>query len=145
MNRTDRLVHQFNSFGASARAISWAQNDLLRAECKSRAALVAVTHRRRPDEACIASDAGDVGDPGGQAGPQQYLEVTVGSDGEVGISVAGAPCLRFRSGAGGGQSWYTRNALLLLAQAIERDNAQAPQSEPVAMPTQAQCSHTGEG
>lgn len=66
-------------------------------------------------------------DTDGQTNPAQDLEVTFGPDGDAWVTVAGAPPLRFRTHAGGGGSWNTRNALLLLAEAIKRDNEERPQ------------------
>jgi hypothetical protein len=57
----------------------------------------------------------------------QYLSVTIGIDGDPWVHV-GATSLRFRTYCGGGKSLNTRNALLLLAEAIRRDNEISPQN-----------------
>lgn len=71
-------------------------------------------HRRRQD------------DTDGETGPDQDLAVSIGPDGDMWVLMPGAS-LRFRSWAGGGQSLRVRNALLVLAEAIRRDNEARPQ------------------
>jgi hypothetical protein len=66
-------------------------------------------------------------DTDGKTGPDQDIEVTVGVDGDAWILLPGMPSLRFRTWAGGGNSLRVRNALLVLAEAIRRDNAELPQ------------------
>ena len=67
-------------------------------------------------------------DTDGETGPEQNLSVAFGPDGdawvECGLMIRS---LRFRTYAGGGQSLRVRNALLVLAEAIRRDNEEAPQ------------------
>lgn len=59
----------------------------------------------------------------------QALEVMVMSDGDVAISIGKRQELRFRTDTGGGCSPRVRNALLALAEAIRRDNEDAPQED----------------
>jgi len=66
-------------------------------------------------------------DTDGQRDTQQDLTISIGPDGDAWVVVAGAPPLRFRTMAGGGCSLRVRNALLVVAEAIRRDNADRPQ------------------
>jgi hypothetical protein len=66
-------------------------------------------------------------DTDGKRGIEEDLTVSIGPDGDMWVVVAGAAPLRFRSDAGGGQSLRVRNALLVLAEAIRRDNNERPQ------------------
>lgn len=66
-------------------------------------------------------------DTDGETGPEQDLAVTFGPDGDAWVMLPGLRSLRFRTWAGGGQSLRVRNALLVLAEAIRRDNAERPQ------------------
>ncbi|HZZ99135.1 MAG TPA: hypothetical protein VFK07_00280 [Candidatus Paceibacterota bacterium] len=63
---------------------------------------------------------------------QGELEVLVGPDGDAWIRTThpDGEMLRFRTFSGGGQSVRVRNALLLLAKAIELDNTERPQQRP---------------
>jgi hypothetical protein len=55
-----------------------------------------------------------------------HLSVTIGEDGDAWVSLDEADA-RFRMpGFGGGASQYTRTALVILAEAIRRDNAEHP-------------------
>ena len=67
-------------------------------------------------------------DTDGDTGPAQDLSLTFGPDGDAWVIL---PCaensLRFRTWAGGGHSLRTRNALLVLAEAIRRDNEEFTQ------------------
>jgi hypothetical protein len=54
--------------------------------------------------------------------PSQTLEVYVTADGDAHLVATAFQSLRFRHGLGGGLSPRTRNALLVLAEAIRRDN-----------------------
>lgn len=58
--------------------------------------------------------------------PSEILEIAVAVDGDVHILLPQGVSLRFRTWAGGGLSLRTRNALLVLAEAIRRDNEVAP-------------------
>jgi hypothetical protein len=58
---------------------------------------------------------------------EQYLSVTIGVDGDAWLQV-GIDSLRFRTYFGGGMSLNTRNALLLLVEALRRDNEISPQN-----------------
>jgi hypothetical protein len=58
----------------------------------------------------------------------QELSVTFGVDGDAWIMLLTLPSLRFREYSGGGMSIRTRNALLVLAEAIRRDNEMSPQN-----------------
>lgn len=66
-------------------------------------------------------------DTDGDRGPTQDLAVTLGPDGDAWLRAGGGEVLRFRTHAGGGQSLRTRAALLVLAEAIRRDNEERPQ------------------
>lgn len=59
----------------------------------------------------------------------QALEVMVMHDGDVAVSIGKRQELRFRTDTGGGCSPRVRNALLVLAEAIRRDNEEIPQEE----------------
>lgn len=80
------------------------------------------TYRRRHD------------DNDGDLSSSQDLKVTVGADGDVWTSARDSDSLRFRTWAGGGASPRVRNALLVLAEAIRRDNADRPQRKPSKIP-----------
>lgn len=56
----------------------------------------------------------------------QTLGVMVGGDGDVHVLLPNFKSLRFRTWGGGGLSLRTRNALLVLAEAIRRDNETLP-------------------
>lgn len=66
-------------------------------------------------------------DTDGKRDATQNLEVWFGPDGDAWVQVGTTEPLRFRTWAGGGTSLRTRNALLLLAEAIKRDNEENPQ------------------
>lgn len=68
-------------------------------------------------------------DTDGKPGPDQELAVTFGQDGDAWLLLPGMQSLRFRTWAGGGHSLRVRNALLVLAEAIRRDNAEIPQQD----------------
>lgn len=57
----------------------------------------------------------------------QCLSVGFGQDGDAWIQTHGPMGLRFRTSGGGGMSLRVRNALLVLAEAIRRDNEDRPQ------------------
>lgn len=59
----------------------------------------------------------------GQRGPEHALTVVIGQDGDLHVLQCGDNSLRFREPFGGGASPRVRNALLVLAEAIRRDNA----------------------
>lgn len=59
--------------------------------------------------------------------PTGILGVMFGPDGDAYVSIDFHPTLRFRTEVGGGGSQRTRNALILLAEAIRLDNADRPQ------------------
>lgn len=67
-------------------------------------------------------------DTDGQSGPQQELQVTFSRDGDAWVLLGDMQTLRFRSYFGGGQSLRVRNALMVLAEAIRRDNEESPQT-----------------
>jgi hypothetical protein len=97
-------------------AVLRAQNTLLNGAYWPKTLEARATYARRHD------------DTDGLRTADQYLAVTVGVDGDAWISV-GATSLRFRTYFGGGMSLNTRNALLLLAEAIRRDNDELTQNE----------------
>lgn len=68
-------------------------------------------------------------DTDGDRGPAQTLTVALGPDGDAWVlqPPPNSPDFRFRTHAGGGQSPRVRNALLVLAEAIRRDNEDRPQ------------------
>ncbi len=59
----------------------------------------------------------------GQRGAEHELTVVIGRDGDLHVLQCGEISLRFREPFGGGASPRVRNALLVLAEAIRRDNA----------------------
>lgn len=59
--------------------------------------------------------------------PEGFLAVSFGPDGDAYVSIHMHPVLRFRTEIGGGGSPRTRNALILLAEAIRLDNEARPQ------------------
>lgn len=69
-------------------------------------------------------------DTDGERGADQDLTVMISADGDawVAAAAAGFLTLRFRNLAGGGQSHRVHRALLILAEAIRRDNEEHPQS-----------------
>lgn len=58
---------------------------------------------------------------------QGWLGVYFDRMGDAYLSIDGSPALRFRTWGGGGMSERTRNALVLLAEAIRMDNEDRPQ------------------
>lgn len=68
-------------------------------------------------------------DTDGRTDPSQELTVHLAKDSDAWIWIDGQT-LRFREIFGGGHSPRTRNALLVLAEAIRRDNEQFPQQPP---------------
>ena len=69
-------------------------------------------------------------DTDGDLSVAQEISVTIGPDGDVWVAARGTPAMRFRMYAGGGESLRVRNALLVLAEAIRRDNEDRPQRVP---------------
>lgn len=61
--------------------------------------------------------------------PHQVLVVHIGHDGDVWV-LPTENSLRFRAPLGGGMSPRVRNALLVLAEAIRRDNEAMPRGDP---------------
>lgn len=68
-------------------------------------------------------------DTDGDTGSKQNLSLAFGNDGDAWVILPGFTSLRFRTFFGGGSSLRTRNALLVLAEAIRRDNESQPQSK----------------
>ena len=66
-------------------------------------------------------------DTDGRRDHAQNLEVMIGPDGDCWLTAGGGQTLRFRTWAGGGLSVRTRQALLVLAEAIRLDNEDRPQ------------------
>lgn len=66
-------------------------------------------------------------DTDGNTGPEQEIGVAFGPDGDAWITLPGFRSLRFRTWSGGGQSLRVRKALMVLAEAIRRDNEERPQ------------------
>ena len=58
----------------------------------------------------------------------QDLQVSIGPDGDVWVVAGGGEMLRFRTWAGGGASQRVHKALLVLAEAIRRDNLESKPS-----------------
>lgn len=56
------------------------------------------------------------------------LQINFDRFGDAWISIDGRKMLRFRTGCGGGSSLRTRNALMILAEAIRLDNEEKPQN-----------------
>lgn len=67
-------------------------------------------------------------DTDGKRDPSQDLQVAIRPDGDVVVATGYGEFLRFRTWAGGGLSLRTRNALLVLAEAIRRDTEERPQA-----------------
>lgn len=68
-------------------------------------------------------------DTDGSTDAEHTLGVAFSPDGDAWVDLpGGAHSLRFRTWAGGGQSPRVRNALLVLAEAIRRDNEEQPQT-----------------
>ena len=61
--------------------------------------------------------------------PQGGLMVLFDQMGDAYVACDNGPWLRFRTFGGGGRSERTRNALMILAEAIRLDNETAPQRE----------------
>ena len=61
-------------------------------------------------------------DTDGRRDHEQDLTVCIGPDGDAWITAGGGQVLLFRTYAGGGQSLRTRQALMVLAEAIRLDN-----------------------
>jgi hypothetical protein len=66
-------------------------------------------------------------DTNGETGIEQELAVTFSPDGDAWVMLPGFTSLRFRTWAGGGCSLRVRKGLMVLAEAIRRDNAERPQ------------------
>lgn len=66
-------------------------------------------------------------DTDGERTHEHDLTVGIGPDGDCWISAGGGRSIRFRTWAGGGQSLRTRQALMVLAEAIRLDNSEPPQ------------------
>ena len=66
-------------------------------------------------------------DTDGKRDHEQDLTVCIGPDGDCWLTAGGGQPLRFRTYAGGGQSLRTRQALMVLAEAIRLDNEERPQ------------------
>lgn len=66
-------------------------------------------------------------DTDGQRDYTQNLDVMIGPDGDCWLTAGGGQTLRFRTWAGGGMSVRTRQALMVLAEAIRLDNEDRPQ------------------
>ncbi len=73
-------------------------------------------HQRLPD------------DTDGETGLEHRLQVYIAQDTDVHVFLPdGMSSLRFRNYFGGGRSQRVRNALMVLAEAIRRDNEERPQ------------------
>ncbi len=66
-------------------------------------------------------------DTDGDTTVAQDLTVAIGPDGDCWVKAGGGKTLRFRTFGGGGQSLRTRQALLVLAEAIRLDALDRPQ------------------
>lgn len=69
-------------------------------------------------------------DTDGKDDPTQYLSLEIDQWGDVHMQIPPGKfrALRFRMPGGGGQSERVRKALIILAEAIRRDNDENPQS-----------------
>lgn len=67
-------------------------------------------------------------DTDGKRDHEQDLTVMIGPDGDCWVEAGGGQMLRFRAWSGGGKSLRTRQALMILAEAIRLDNSDHPQS-----------------
>ncbi|MFM0742164.1 hypothetical protein PQQ51_33490 [Paraburkholderia xenovorans] len=61
-------------------------------------------------------------DSDGQRGDDHQIAVMIGRDADAYVLLPGMASLRFREPMGGGLSPRVRNALIVLAEAIRRDN-----------------------
>jgi hypothetical protein len=61
-------------------------------------------------------------DSDGMRGEDQQIAVLIGRDSDAYVMLPGMASLRFREPLGGGLSPRVRNALIVLAEAIRRDN-----------------------
>lgn len=69
-------------------------------------------------------------DTNGEVTPDHDLTVIMSEDGDTWVDLPGRlHTLRFRTYFGGGQSLRVRNALVILAEAIRRDNEERPQRD----------------
>lgn len=68
-------------------------------------------------------------DTDGERGPEQEICVGFTPDGDAWLILPGFQSLRFRTPAGGGSSPRVQKALILLAEAIRRDNEERPQRD----------------
>lgn len=68
-------------------------------------------------------------DTDGERGPEQNIVIGFTPDMDAWVLLPGFQSLRFRTPAGGGSSPRVQKALLILAEAIRRDNAERPQSD----------------
>ena len=66
-------------------------------------------------------------DTDGECDHTHDLSVTIGRDGDCWVEAGGGRLLRFRAYSGGGGSLRTRQALMVLAEAIRLDNEDSPQ------------------
>ncbi len=69
-------------------------------------------------------------DTDGERGADQYLSLMFSPDGDAWVLLPTGQSLRFRKEEGGGQSVRVQRALVVLAEAIRRDNEERPQSAP---------------
>jgi hypothetical protein len=69
-------------------------------------------------------------DTDGKSNPTQYLSLAIDFMGDVDINIPPGKWrkLRFRTPGGGGKSERVRKALVILAEAIRRDNEEKPES-----------------
>lgn len=65
-------------------------------------------------------------DTDGEAGPEHEISVGISRDGDAWVLLPDRS-LRFRGDFGGGMSPRVRRALIVLAEAIRRDNEECPQ------------------
>jgi hypothetical protein len=68
-------------------------------------------------------------DSDGSRGDDQQLAVLIGRDADAYVLLPGLTSLRFREPLGGGLSPRVRNALIVLAEAIRRDNEADPRHQ----------------
>lgn len=68
-------------------------------------------------------------DTDGERGPEQEISLGFSPDGDAWLLLAGLTSLRFRIPAGGGSSPRVQRALVILAEAIRRDNEERPQQD----------------
>lgn len=109
-------MHPHRKRATATTAVDRAMNTLLERPMWPQSLSAGQRHARRHD------------DTDGQDGPEHGPVVYLARDSDAWV-VIGGHTLRFREPFGGGLSPHTRNALLVPAEAIRRDNEEFPQHD----------------